>query len=1010
MTRPVSTSFALFVIFGAVLAATASDSHAPLANTETERLHKIEKGLAQAKTQDEVLAALRAGWTNPPTTFRPHCYWWWPGNDVTKEGIDYDLEQMREKGLGGARIVTFWNIYQKGNVDYGSPEFLSMVGYTVKKARELGLQIELTLGPGWNLGNQFVAPDDRSKTMAITEVDVPGGDLSHLALTPPVEPKNIINQRKELDAVIAVALKADGTPDTTQRVDLSTGIEGDRTFAVQPDLKLSGHLPDGKWKLMQFWTTYTGQHNTCAPVTKPAPFVVDYLNKDSVRRAEDAMGSRFRSVAGDDFGATVDGFASDSPELTEAFSLWSTGLYERFQKEKGYDLRPYLPLLRYDGAPETAYVRYDFGSFLNDVGMEGFIGTEADYAAENHVEMRQQVHYRFTTELIQASGRLHTPETELTRRSFDPTAYPHKLTVSGAQLYPSKEKSWTSTEAFTFIDFDKYRVTMTQIKQATDSFIRDGIAQLFNNGSIYMPEKEVAPSRDLPAWANPINHENTWWPYYRTLADYQARACFMNRESRSAAQVLLYSPMPSIWSKQATFVEGRFLGGGGVRGIPFGVIPKLLVASGYDFDCVNDDLLQHYAKVEDGKLVINGYRYGALVLPRALCLAPETLKIIDQFVRAGGTVFALNTLPDHSPGLVNHEENDKQVKQLLAGLFAPQGGSRAVEKGMTFFLPGCDGLDRFVFSPNAVDWAPTDPPSPAYAEFIKDLRSRLQPDFDIAGTPLSNGLTFRHTTIGPVDVWFITNQEPVAAKTEVVLKTRGQFAQIWNPLTAAIQGLPGVRSADDGRLGIPVDLQPWESTYVITTPAADPSIQPKPNLVQDAPVPVQGTWQVEFNGLGGAHSQTTLPRLADWITLPGLRDFSGTATYTIKADVPAESALAGKTIFLDLGDVHEAAAVKINGHDAGTAWMAPYRVNVSGLLHPGANDIEIRVSNLIWNYAASLAQPTPIPPEIEAHYGGEPTAMFGWKTLQKSKERFNNDRLPSGLAGPVTWVGYRAAN
>jgi len=46
--------------------------------------------------------------------------------------------------------------------------------------------------------------------------------------------------------------------------------------------------------------------------------------------------------------------------------------------------------------------------------------------------------------------------------------------------------------------------------------------------------------------------------------------------------------------------------------------------------------------------------------------------------------------------------------------------------------------------------------------------------------------------------------------------------------------------------------------------------------------------------------------------------------------------LAGsKRLFLDLGEVRDIAAARINGKDVGTAWKKPYRVDVTQALRKG---------------------------------------------------------------------------
>ena len=507
----------------------------------------------------------------------------------------------------------------------------------------------------------------------------------------------------------------------------------------------------------------------------------------------------------------------------------------------------------------------------------------------------------------------------------------------------------------------------------------------------------LAPARDL-IWMNRISHVNTWWPWYRGLADYQARASFISRQGRADAKVLLYSPMPTVWSERAEFPCKH------VRDVPFGKLPKMLVASGYDFDCVNDDLLQRHADVNAGKLVINGYAYSVLVLPRVLYLAPETLAVVERFVRGGGTVFALNTLPQKTTGLLQHAEREQKLAGMIEALFVAQGGEKKIGAGMTYYLPDCAGFDYLkVWSPGSPEWEPTEPLTPSYAKFIAALRERLIPDFEITGAPLSNGLTFRRTRIGQVDAWFICNLQPDAQHTEIILNTEARYPQIWKPMTGQITSTTKSRVTADGRLALAVDMQPWESFFVIVTSQPDKNLHLASDLRPEQTYPLAGTWSVAFSGLGGFQKRLELPNLVDWTTLPELRDFSGTAHYTLEVELPANLADSQKAVFLDLGKVHEVSQVRINGTDAGKVWMQPYRVEVTGMLKQGTNTFQIIVANLLWNYAAGLTQPTQIPLELQAHYGVTWNQEYsGWKSMQAAKRNNKNDRLPSGLIGPVT--------
>ena len=60
---------------------------------------------------------------------------------------------------------------------------------------------------------------------------------------------------------------------------------------------------------------------------------------------------------------------------------------------------------------------------------------------------------------------------------------------------------------------------------------------------------------------------------------------------------------------------------------------------------------------------------------------------------------------------------------------------------------------------------------------------------------------------------------------------------------------------------------------------------------------------------------------------------------------PASWLRPGQHVFIDLGTVRDIAEVKVNGKSAGLVWAPPYRVDVTSALKPGANKLEIEVTN-----------------------------------------------------------------
>ena len=115
-----------------------------------------------------------------------------------------------------------------------------------------------------------------------------------------------------------------------------------------------------------------------------------------------------------------------------------------------------------------------------------------------------------------------------------------------------------------------------------------------------------------------------------------------------------------------------------------------------------------------------------------------------------------------------------------------------------------------------------------------------------------------------------------------------------------------------------------------------------------APLNLAGAWEVGFPPGWNAPSQVTFERLQSWpeSSDPGIKYFSGTATYSKEFEIPDDLPGANRESWLDLGVVKNFAEVSLNGRSFGTLWKPPFRVNISAALKPGRNKLEVRVTNL----------------------------------------------------------------
>ena len=123
-------------------------------------------------------------------------------------------------------------------------------------------------------------------------------------------------------------------------------------------------------------------------------------------------------------------------------------------------------------------------------------------------------------------------------------------------------------------------------------------------------------------------------------------------------------------------------------------------------------------------------------------------------------------------------------------------------------------------------------------------------------------------------------------------------------------------------------------------------------------------------------------QLGDWRDVLG-EEFSGHVVYRTSFDSPA----AGDAV-LDLGEVHNCCAVRLNGSDVGSKYAGPYVWRVS--LRQGVNKLEVAVANAPVNALA----PQHFRRYVAAAY--PPESPYEWRV-----GKFNADGHESGLYGPV---------
>ena len=982
---------------------------------------------AAAQVQGDALAQ---GFVRPPVECRPHTRWWWMGNAVTKEDIDWQFGQMQEEGIGGVEQVSMPPVYTKGNHDYLSPEYFELLRYAVERAQARGLEVSLNFGgPGWIWGGTWVPKADQSRVMIASMLRVDGprkfsGALSEEATPNPDDlPRStpVIGKEDSLLKVVAGRLE-EGKLRADSMVDLTGSVRG---------RELGWDVPEGKWQIMAFWSTQRDNSHA-----------VDHLNQGAMERYCDTLGKRYIAALGEHLGTTVESLFSDSFEVPIFRNglYWTDGLFESFQAEKGYDLVPWLPALWWEVDDLSPRVRYDINEFLHEQGMKAFFGSFLGWCKAHGVKGRIQP-YGFVTDNIEGAGRADIPEMEITPGEKDAVPWydtrigPREYVASGAHLYG---RNVVTTEAFTFLHHEPYRETLEELKIATDGYLRAGANKFYNHGFIASPEQgTIVPTRGFYE-AIRISPENIWWSYYHLVADYTARCCWMLRQGNPVADVALYSPLANQWT-QSVFNARRW-----TRDFEWAGLGALLSSNGYGFDLVNDDVLQHHMEMDGASLHLGEMTYRVLVLPNLTALPVESLRQIAAYVRQGGHVIALERVPSEGTGLNRHAEQDAEVKSLVGELFgtsavADDEAVHACGQGKTWFMDSV--LDRL---------DPLEYRSAVFDPFVKALRHCVPPDMDTdlvrSGTRTNNGLVCTHRRTSNADLYFVTNLQDVAVDQRVGFRVKAGHPEFWEPRTG--ERREAMTYARDGEYTrVQLRLKPYASAFVVFEHGGDKTDPPhvvasdftdilgadgkgfsaladrngsysytfhdgtatREGTVQVAGIPaafeINGSWQVQFLGNDAPADAFQWDGLRSWTEVEQVRHFSGCARYTTEFTLPQDYFFEGARLCLSLGSVGTVADISVNGTAVCTHWMREQDFPVDGILHPGKNTLVVEVTNTLINRVSGLKAFPAIAPELQERLGDGldqsgrvEKRLLGFEPLP-----------PSGLLGPVSIVSYKKA-
>lgn len=915
---------------------------------------------------------LDAGWRNPPPSARLRAYWWWLNGNVTRASITRDLEEMKAKGFGGALLCDAGGASQDGNAEvphgptFFTPAWRELYRHALREAARLGLEMSLNIQSGWNLGGPSVAAADAAKKLVWSSVVVKGPAASAGQL---VEPKHADRYYRDL-FVLAYPIHDPGrarkplsnwaekalqkalhfsAPDTSSLlvdVPATPGEEQTRAAEVRdisgtlrPDGTVAWAVPEGTWEVLRIGCT-VGDHARVSTSSEGwTGYALDVFDTDAFKRYWDAVVAPLIDDAGPLAGPTLAYLHTDSWEIEAA--SWTPTLRDEFRKRRGYDLLPYLPV----AAGRTVDGRAVSNRFLND-----FRKTFGDLAVDHHyVPFRAWAHARglkihpesggphaSPIDAQRCLGQNDVPMSEFWAESWrhrvgDPNRFFVKQPASAAHTYG---QTIVAAEGLTTIGPHWQERLWNNLKPSFDHACCEGLNRLVWHAFVCSPESEGMPGQQYFAGTH-LNPNTTWWGLSAPFFAYFNRVQFMLQQGGPVADAAYYygDHVPNFSQLRAS--------------------DPARVGPGYDYDVLTEEVVMSRLSVVDGRIQVkDGPSYQVLVLPDRPAISRPVLLRLRELVRAGATV--VGPRPTEDTSLFGFPGNDAEVRDVAADLWSDRPGRPRVVAGRT----GREALQA----------------------------AGVPPDFEAQGAPADAPVEYVHRRAGGADLYFVASRGKQPVSVRCVFRVSGKAPELWDPVTGT-QRFARSHGEDQGRTTVPLDLPPFGSMVVVFREAAlehpprGPSNTPAFEPVDD----LKGPWTVSFDPRWGGPVSAEFPALVSWTTRPepGIRYYSGTATYRTTFDFPSSQRA---PLALDLGDVRELASVRLNGRDLGIVWSPPFRVDLGDAVKPAGNVLEVEVVNFWPNRIIGDAS---LPPE---------------KRLTRTNVRKLTKDTPlmeSGLLGPV---------
>lgn len=399
---------------------------------------------------------------------------------------------------------------------------------------------------------------------------------------------------------------------------------------------------------------------------------IDTMSIEAVDRFIELTHEEYARRCGDRLGASIRGIFTDEPHRGHALDntrtepdgtrscavFYTDDIFDEFRRRYGYDARPRMPevFYRLHGRP-ISRLRVDYFDLGCNLFNERFIGRIDDWCTRHNIILTGHVlHENSLSNQAIPNGSL--------ARTYENMAWPgvdflcedercYWIAVQCRSVCRQQGKKWMLSELY---GCTGWRSDLRMYKVIGDWQALLGVNVRCPHLSWYTMEGQS--KRDYPA---SISYQSPYWRDFAELETYFARFGLMMSQGEPLCDTLVLSPIESAWGlAHIGWSEWIFATAADERALEqrYADVFNELAGAHLDFDYADEQTLKRMASVERGGdgvfLRVGQARYRQVLLTGMLTVRSSTLRILREFLAAGGRV----ALAGELPGYVDGEPSD----------------------------------------------------------------------------------------------------------------------------------------------------------------------------------------------------------------------------------------------------------------------------------------------------------------------------------------------------------------